>query len=117
MASSVDGGLSIGKTLQADGASPDNFRGLSEDNFRFTVARADRGLLEGQKEGYLRRPVEDPLRSTEGRLKLTEDQNKQMALGNRLKKCIANIAKVLPFHCHLECQVSHLLRFKNYQLA
>ena len=73
MASSVDGGLSIGRTLQADAAPPDDFRGLPEYNFRFTVAHADRGLFEARKEGYLGRPAEDPLRSTEGRLRPTED--------------------------------------------
>ena len=73
MASSVDGELSIGRTLQADGSPPDDFRGLPEDNFRFAVAHADRVLLEAWKEGYLRRPAEDPLRSNEGRLRPTEN--------------------------------------------
>ena len=58
----------MGRTLQADGAPPDDFSRLPEDNFRFTVAHADKGLFEARKEGYLRRPAEDPLRSTEGRL-------------------------------------------------
>ena len=49
MASSVDGGLSIGRTLQAVGAPPDAFRGIPDDNFRFTVAHADRGLFEARK--------------------------------------------------------------------
>ena len=37
------------------------------------MAHADRGLFEARKEGNLRRPAEDPLRSTEGRLSPTED--------------------------------------------
>ena len=73
MASSVDGGLSFGRTLQAGGAPPDDFKGLPEDNFRFAVVHADRCLFEVRKEGYLRRPAEGPLRSTEGRLRPTED--------------------------------------------
>ena len=55
-------GLSSRKTLQADGAPPDDFRGLTEVNFRFTVAHADRGLFAVRNEGYLRRPAEGPLR-------------------------------------------------------
>ena len=38
-----------------------------------TLAHAERGLFEARKEGYLRWPAEDPLRSTEGRLRPTED--------------------------------------------
>ena len=41
----------MGRTLQADGAPPDDFSGLPEDNFRFTVAHADKGLFEARKEG------------------------------------------------------------------
>ena len=72
-ASSVDGGLSIGRTLQADGASPDDFRGLPEDNFRFTVAHADRGLFEARKEGYLgdrQRILSDQLKAVSGRRRI-----------------------------------------------
>ena len=92
MASSVDGGLSIGRTLQADSAPPDDFRGLPEDNFRFTVAHADRGLFEARKEGYLRRPAEDPLRSTEGRLRPTEDLRQADGALNRQKRRCQSIA-------------------------
>ena len=73
MASSDDGGLSIGRTLQADGTPPDDFRGISEDNFRFTVVHADRGSFEARKEGCLTRPAQGPFRSTEGPLRPTED--------------------------------------------
>ena len=73
MASSVDGGVSIVRTLQADAAPHNAFRELPEDNFRFTVAHADTGLFEARKEGYLRRPADDHLISTEGRLRPTED--------------------------------------------
>ena len=60
-------GLSIRRTLQADGAPPDDFRGLPEVNFIFKVAHADRASLQHslfavRKEGYLRRPAEGPLR-------------------------------------------------------
>ena len=46
MASSV-GGIIHRKTLQADGAPPDDliFRELFEVNFRFTVAHAGRGKV------------------------------------------------------------------------
>ena len=73
MTSSVGGGLSIRRTLPADGAPPDDFRGLPEANFRFTVAQTDRGLFAALKEGYLRRAAEGPLRSTEGRLRPTTE--------------------------------------------
>ena len=52
MSSPVDGGLFIRRTIQADGAPPDPLRGLSGHNFRFTVAHADRGLIEALMEGY-----------------------------------------------------------------
>ena len=55
MTSSVDGGLSTGRALQAVNASPEAFRGASEDNFRFTVAHADRDLFKAPSKGYLRR--------------------------------------------------------------
>ena len=87
------GGLSIGRTLQADGAPPDGFRGLPEDNFRFTVAHADRGLFEARREGYLKRPVEDPLRSNEGRLRPTEDIRKADG-------ALKSTEKALPKYCH-----------------
>ena len=93
MASSVDEGLSIGKTLQADGAPPDNFRDLHEDNFRFTVAHADRCIFEARKEAYLRRQAEDPLRSTEGSLRPTD--NLRQADGAR-----KSTKKALPKCCH-----------------
>ena len=50
IAYSVDEGLSIKRTLQADSAPPDTLRGLSGDNFRFTVAHADRGLFEVERK-------------------------------------------------------------------
>ena len=97
MASSVDGGLSIKRTLQADGAPPDDFRGLPEDNVRFIVAHADRGLFEARKEGYLKRLAEDPLRSTEGRLRLTEDLRQETVHLNRMKKLCQSIVISMPF--------------------
>ena len=50
MASLVDGGLSIGRALQAVGAPADSFRGLSEDHFKFKVAHAEAFL---SKDGNL----------------------------------------------------------------
>ena len=73
IACSVDEGLSIERTLQADGAPPDTLRGLSGDNFRFTVAHADRGLFEARKEGYLRQSADGPLKLAEGPFRPTED--------------------------------------------
>ena len=93
MASSVDERLSIGRTLQADSAPPDDFRGPPEDNFRFTVAHTDRGLFEARKEGYLRRPANGPLRSTEGRLRPTEDRR-------QADGALKSTEKALPGYCH-----------------
>ena len=74
MASSVDEGLSNRENPPGQcGALPYDFRGLPEDNFRFTVAHADRDLFEARMEGYFRRPAEDPLRSNKGRLRPTDD--------------------------------------------
>ena len=57
-------GLSIGRTLQADGAplmiSKDSLKFISDS--QLTVAHADRGIFAVRKEGYLRRPAEAPLR-------------------------------------------------------
>ena len=52
-ASSVGGGFSCVRTLTANGALPEAFRGLSEDNFGLIVADVDR-LLEARKEDNLR---------------------------------------------------------------
>ena len=93
MASSVDGGLCIERTLQADGAPPDEFRGLPEDNFRFLLSHADRGLFEARKEGYFKRLAEDPLRSTEGRLRLTEDLR-------QADGALKQNENALPKYCH-----------------
>ena len=49
-----------------NGALPDDFRGLSEANLRFTAGHACRGLFEARKKSYLARPAPGPLRSTEG---------------------------------------------------
>ena len=92
MASSVNGGLSIRRTIQANVAPPDAFIGLSENNFRFIVAHADRGLFKARKEGYLRRPAEDPLRLTEGRLRPTEYLRQANGTFNRLKRHCQSIA-------------------------
>ena len=93
MASSVDGGLSIGRTLQPDSEPPDNFRELHEDNFKFTVAHADRCLFEARKEACLRRPAEDPLRSTEGRLRPTDYLR-------QADGALKSTEKALPKYCH-----------------
>ena len=93
MASSVDGGLRIERTLQADGAPPDEFRGLPEDNFIFLLSHADRGLFEARKEGYFKRLAEDPLRSTEDRLRLTEDLR-------QADGALKQNENALPKYCH-----------------
>ena len=45
----VDGGLSIGRSLQAVGAPHYSFRGLSEDHFRFIVAHEEASFKSGGK--------------------------------------------------------------------
>ena len=94
-ASSVDRGSSIGRTLQTDGAPPDDFTILPEDNVRFTVAHADRGLFEARKEGYPKRPAEGPPRSTKGRLRPTEDIQGDGALKSTEKYCQSIVVSML----------------------
>ena len=53
MASLVGGGSSNVRTLEANGAAPESFRGLSEDHFGFIAANADRDSFEARKEDYL----------------------------------------------------------------
>ena len=55
MASSVGGGFSNVRTLKANGAAPEAFRGLSEDHFGFIAHNADRDPFDARKEDYLRR--------------------------------------------------------------
>ena len=67
----IGGGFSNVRTLEANGAPPKAFRGLTEDHFGLIVADADRSLRS--PEGRLsEEPAWGPLRSTEGVLKPTE---------------------------------------------
>ena len=50
----VGGGFSDVRTLEANGAPPEAFRGLSEDHFGFIAADVDRDPYEARKEDYLR---------------------------------------------------------------
>ena len=52
MASSVGGGFSNVRTLEANGAPPEAFRDLYEDHFGCLAADADRDLFEARKEDY-----------------------------------------------------------------
>ena len=61
--------LSIRRALWADVTPLDAARGRSEDNFRFTVAYAHIGPFGPQKEGYLRRLAQGPLRPMEDLLR------------------------------------------------
>ena len=73
MASLVDGGKVIGRTLQADGAPPDDLKGVPGNNCRYTVVHADIDLFQAREEGYQTRTAQRPLRSNEGLLRPTED--------------------------------------------
>ena len=52
MTSSVGGGFSNVRTLEANGAPPEAFRDLYADHFGFLAADADRDLFEARKEDY-----------------------------------------------------------------
>ena len=71
MTSSVGGGFSNVRTLEANGAPPEAFRYLYEDHLGLLAADADRDLFEARKKYYIRGD----------RHKVLSDQ--QRALSNR----------------------------------
>ena len=87
MTSSVDGGLSIGRILQADGAPRDDFRGLPEDDFRFTLAHTEASLKPSRNAtlGDRQRILSDQLR---GPFRLMEDLIRAEAHKYQLKKTL-----------------------------
>ena len=79
MAFLVDRGLSIGRTLQTDGASPDDFKGLPEDNSDSQWLMQKEASLKPESKVILsdrQRVLSDQLRAVSGRRRI---EDKQMA--------------------------------------